>query len=78
MLGFNNTSTLWVILCRLPEKGKKRESRNEREEQARKRNRNESVPLSCLFLSFISSTLMEGLHYLSYIKGKSKVGEQFV
>ena len=23
MLGFNDTSTLWVILCRLPEKGRK-------------------------------------------------------
>ena len=23
MLGFNDTSTLWVILCSLPEKGRK-------------------------------------------------------
>ena len=37
---------LWVILCRLPEKGRKRDRRDSRgdetERQGRKRNRNES------------------------------------
>ena len=58
VLGFNDTSTLVVILCRLPEKGRKeieeiveeirekrdrRDSRGDkREGQGRKKNRNES------------------------------------
>ena len=44
-MGFNDTSILWVILCRLRER-EKRDRRNsrgdEREEQGRKRSRNES------------------------------------
>ena len=44
VLEFNDTSTLWVILCRLPEKGRQEiedSRRDEREGQGRKRNRNE-------------------------------------
>ena len=45
MLGLNDMSTLWVILCRLSKKGRKEieeRRRDEREEQGRKRNMNES------------------------------------
>ena len=43
VLVFNDTSTLWVILYRLPKGEKRRDSRgDEREGQGRKRNRNES------------------------------------
>ena len=45
VLGFTTRQPLWVILCRLPEKGRRvtEEIVEEmREEQGRKRNRNES------------------------------------
>ena len=45
VLGLKDTSAIVVILCRLPEKGRRdrRDSRgDEREGQGRKRNRNES------------------------------------
>ena len=40
VLGFNDTSTLWIILCRLPEKGRKEieeivEEMKEREREER-------------------------------------------
>ena len=44
--GLTTRQPLWVILCRLPEKGRKRDRRDsrraEREGQRRKRNTNES------------------------------------
>ena len=44
--GLTTHQPLWVILCRLPEKGRKSDRRDsrrdEREGQGRKRNRNES------------------------------------
>ena len=44
--GLTTRQPLWVILCRLPEKGRKSDRRDsridEREGQGRKRNRNES------------------------------------
>ena len=46
MLSLTTRQPLWVILCRLPELGSKRDrrgsSRDEREGQGRKRNRNKS------------------------------------
>ena len=44
MLAFNDSQPLWVILCCLPEKGRKEieEIVEMKEELGRKRNRNES------------------------------------
>ena len=44
VLGFNDTSTLWVILCRLLEKGRREieEIVNEMKRQGRRRKMNES------------------------------------
>ena len=39
MLGFNDTSTSWVILCRLPEKGRK--ETEEIAEEMKERDREE-------------------------------------
>ena len=39
---FNDTSTLWVILCRLSEKGRRDSRGDKRQGQGVKRNRNES------------------------------------